>query len=334
MKKMMSISERTDNVKKAVFFARSSIPRFVIQETGMSAYAALQGIFPALLASLAFVTLTTAVGAGSGAFMGSFAAGIGAVPMGVAGGSVGFKAGLWILNIVGLAFLVEYMGGSLWEAVRHIEAGIKQAWGPKSQYDWVNDGNVFDASEKIAHGVAILIRCILEGIVLYLTVKGASKLPEVVANLKRSKFGEGFAVWVEQNYQQMLSNPKLNRRVGTGAAAAEKPVRVLDHTGVPEQPRPPYAHLNDHPSVGPKKAFTRAQKRNILEENKLKNDGVICSDKSGAQAIQPEQHTKGVSPPSNEAHIDHIEPRSAGGTNSYSNAQVLTREENLSKGAK
>ncbi|HID69173.1 MAG TPA: HNH endonuclease [Desulfobacterales bacterium] len=92
--------------------------------------------------------------------------------------------------------------------------------------------------------------------------------------------------------------------------------------------------MEDHPSVGPSKPFTQAQKRNILTENKAKNNGVIRSDLSGARAVQAQQHTKGVTPPPNDAHIDHIVPRSKGGTNSYSNAQVLTREENLKKGTK
>ena len=239
MKKMMKTSERIGNVKRALWFAQGKVPRYVMQETGMAAYDAVKAIIPALLVSLALVTLTTVVGAGAGAAIGSLGAGVGAVPLGVAGGSFGFKAGLWILNIVGLAVLIEYMGSSLWEATRHIEAGVRRAWGPTEECRYYPcDGDVFGASEEIALGVAIVIRCILEGIVLYLTVKGVSRLPELTANLKRSKFGETFAVWVEQNYEQMLSNPKLTRRVGTGAAK-DQPSRVLtDHTTMQEQPRP------------------------------------------------------------------------------------------------
>jgi hypothetical protein len=239
MKRMMKTSERISNVKSALWFAQRKVPRYVMQETGMAVYDAVKAIIPALLVSLAFVTLTTVVGAGAGAAVGSLGAGVGAVPLGVAGGSIGFKAGLWILNIVGLAFLIEYMRGSLWEATRHIEAGVRRAWGPTEKYPYYPyDGDVFGASEEIALGAAIVIRCILEGIVLYLTVKGVSRLPELIANLKRSKFGETFAVWVEQNYEQMLSNPKLTRRVGTGTAK-DQPARVLtDHATMQEQPRP------------------------------------------------------------------------------------------------
>jgi hypothetical protein len=83
-----------------------------------------------------------------------------------------------------------------------------------------------------------LIRLVLEGIVLYLTARGIAKLPELVAQLRNSRLGEGFAVWVEKNHQRLMSNPKLMQSSGAGGVAA-KPVRTLtDHTTVKEQPRP------------------------------------------------------------------------------------------------
>ncbi|HQN01353.1 MAG TPA: hypothetical protein PLL36_09775, partial [Candidatus Hydrogenedentes bacterium] len=117
----MSTGQRIKNVRNALFFAKDKIPSQVVEETGMAAYQAVRGIIPALLASLAVVTLTTVLGAAGGAVIGSLGAGVGAVPLGIAGGSAGFEAGLWILSIVGLAFLVEYMGNGLWEAMRHIQ---------------------------------------------------------------------------------------------------------------------------------------------------------------------------------------------------------------------
>ncbi|HTA31224.1 MAG TPA: HNH endonuclease signature motif containing protein [Candidatus Cybelea sp.] len=77
--------------------------------------------------------------------------------------------------------------------------------------------------------------------------------------------------------------------------------------------------------------FTQAQKRNILDANRQKNKGILRSDQSGEQAVQPQQSTKGVKPPDNEAQVDHIQPKSLGGPNSYKNAQVLTRKENIQK---
>jgi 5-methylcytosine-specific restriction endonuclease McrA len=77
--------------------------------------------------------------------------------------------------------------------------------------------------------------------------------------------------------------------------------------------------------------FTQAQKQMILEANRQRNGGFIRSDRSGEILVPPTRHVPNVSPPINEAHIDHIMPRSKGGANSFDNAQVLSRTENLKK---
>lgn len=87
--------------------------------------------------------------------------------------------------------------------------------------------------------------------------------------------------------------------------------------------------MKDHPSVGPGKVYTQSQKKKILEENMKRNGGELRSDLSGKPLVKAQQHKKGVTPPQNEAHIDHICERCTGGTNSFGNARVLSREENL-----
>ena len=80
--------------------------------------------------------------------------------------------------------------------------------------------------------------------------------------------------------------------------------------------------------------FTKRQKRQILEQNKRLNGGVIKSDKSGKILDPPTRSVKGQKANMNQAEIDHIEPRSKGGDNSSPNAQVLSKEENVKKGDK
>jgi len=82
------------------------------------------------------------------------------------------------------------------------------------------------------------------------------------------------------------------------------------------------------------KAFTQAQKKLILDANKAKNGGKLTSDMSGDELVPACKSQKGVTPPPNEAQVDHIVPKSQGGANSADNAQVLSRTENRAKSNK
>ncbi|WP_444458794.1 HNH endonuclease domain-containing protein [Ruminococcus bicirculans (ex Wegman et al. 2014)] len=55
---------------------------------------------------------------------------------------------------------------------------------------------------------------------------------------------------------------------------------------------------------------------------------------SGKELVPTTQSKLNVTPDPLEVQIDHIKPRSIGESNSYSNAQVLSREENFFKSNK
>lgn len=120
---------------------------------------------------------------------------------------------------------------------------------------------------------------------------------------------------------------------GVGLAAARSGTGGAGHAAGGKG-NAPYSHIPDSKSVGPGKKFTQAQKQKIIEENLKKNGGTIKSDLSGKELVPAQKSQKGVKPSPNEVQIDHINPKSKGGSNSNSNAQVLSREENRKKSNK
>jgi hypothetical protein len=93
-----------------------------------------------------------------------------------------------------------------------------------------------------------------------------------------------------------------------------------------------YSGLKEPRKVGDGLTTTSAQRKRILEENKKNNGGVLKSDGDGRVLSSPKQSKKGEKMDMNQAEVDHIKPRSKGGSNSNSNQRVISKEENLKKG--
>ncbi|MCF0242842.1 MAG: hypothetical protein HUK25_09395 [Treponema sp.] len=96
----------------------------------------------------------------------------------------------------------------------------------------------------------------------------------------------------------------------------------------------PYSNLPESSNVGPGKPFTQAQKKAIINENMNRNGGIVRSDGDGRVLTKPTKNMKSVTPSPDEWQIDHIYPKSLGDSNSNSNAQVLSRDENIYKSNK
>jgi hypothetical protein len=84
----------------------------------------------------------------------------------------------------------------------------------------------------------------------------------------------------------------------------------------------------------PGKSFTRKGKETVVNDNKAKNGGKTVCENCGVETTKPQQSQKGVTPPENETNVDHINPKSNGGSGTPDNGQVLCRGCNLDKGPK
>jgi len=95
-----------------------------------------------------------------------------------------------------------------------------------------------------------------------------------------------------------------------------------------------YSNLeSNHPRMKHKEGavYDQTRKKAVYTENRNRNNGVLRRDKTGKVLETPSKSVKGVKPPVNEAQVDHILARAHGGTNSFSNAQVIERSVNIAK---
>lgn len=243
---------RAKNIVTALWFAKGYLPSAVRRETGEALDEVLSAILPSILMALAVVAGSTLVGITAGALTGGLlGAGIGAVPGAIAGGNLGFSAGMWILEWMGLAFLAVHVGKNMHEVTWMLKRAFDTAWGfeardrfglsssdKMSQFNMPGFSQVTQSAQMFAQAVAILIRLVLEGIVLYITARGVAQVPQLVAQLRTSRLGAGFASWVGKNHQRLMSNPKLSRRATGTGMVPEKPAPTLtDHRTMQALPR-------------------------------------------------------------------------------------------------
>jgi hypothetical protein len=80
--------------------------------------------------------------------------------------------------------------------------------------------------------------------------------------------------------------------------------------------------------------FTKKDKEIVKQDNASRNEGKTVCENCGIETVPAEQHKKGVTPPKNEAHVDHVVPKTKGGAGDPDNGQVLCRDCNLKKGDK
>jgi hypothetical protein len=233
------IEERARAVGDAFDSALRYTPHAIYEATGQELHEMVGGLIPGLLMLLGVLAGTTTlgavlgalIGAAIGALMGAPAFGVGAIPAAYAGAvgggelgaQLGFEAGIALLEYMGLAFLIAYIGKRLLQAGEVAGQAVIMAWGSvdnRRTQPIVIDG----AAHRLAFAVALVFRGVLQGIIAFLLAKGtaaaASRVPELVARLRASKLGAGFAEWIEKNWSRLLKEEKLKEEIGEGDEGA------------------------------------------------------------------------------------------------------------------
>ena len=83
------------------------------------------------------------------------------------------------------------------------------------------------------------------------------------------------------------------------------------------------------PTAG--KNFSKTTKQGALQDNANTNGGTPVCENCSQPVVPGQKGTKGVTPPGNQAEIDHIQPKSQNGYATLQNAQVLCRDCNAAK---
>ncbi len=168
--------------------------------------------------------LGAVVGGAGGAAAGAGVLSIPAAGAGAAGGLlVGANLGLWVLTVIGLAHLVDYVGQALPEMADHYAKGFGQAWaagelGPDETAKRAE--LMYRATERFAQGHVQLLIALLIGIVMYLT-RGQLRKALLIDEIAASKLGKGFADWVARNEQELLTHPALQPQKTPGQVLQE-----------------------------------------------------------------------------------------------------------------
>lgn len=226
---------------------------------------------------------------------GFFVGGVGAVPGAVAGAAAGSQVGIWVLTLLGLKSLAEYMVDALPQAMRYYEQGFRRAWGDAPQGNRPNTTamvpaapNVQQAAMDFGNGHVIVIAAMLMAVVAYLT-RGKGDKGALLKEIRQSpRLGPKVANWVQANEGKLVNHPTLNPRL-KAATPHQPPARPQAQTPSQMAGKPPArAAQAPTPAAGPKPAPAAAPtaKPKSIKEATTAEKGVFGEAKADDRMIQ------------------------------------------------
>jgi hypothetical protein len=92
-----------------------------------------------------------------------------------------------------------------------------------------------------------------------------------------------------------------------------------------------YSHIADPKNLDASTKPTPRQVREMKEANRAQNGGTLRDDVTGEEMVDSAKSERGVTPPPNEAQVDHVIPVDAGGTRTQKNLELRTQYNNRLK---
>ena len=179
----------------------------------------LREVINDVLAVLRQCLIVMVTSTGGGALIGGLAGGIGGVGVGAipgvaVGAAAGAQVGEWILIVMGLKVLAEYIVRDMPAIARNYRDGLRQAWLAASppalpqQQVQVDAFALQSAASTLARGHVAMFVLLLMGIVAYLA-RGRGTIGELADNVRSSKLGARFADWMVRNEGKLNTEPRL-----------------------------------------------------------------------------------------------------------------------------
>ena len=222
-------ARRAASVYEAYLLGYLYAPAAIAHHTGMDdLWPLLKGLAKGLLQMLAILGAFMAIGGAAGAAVGwVFGLGVGALPAGVAGAKLGLDFGLALMTWLGLGVLLVDIAVGIPEVAGKVGNAAAMAWNAPDCSS--PDSQVDAAGRLFADGLGKLMLLILMAIVARLTAgqlraanaRVATSSADLVAQLRQSKLGGGFADWVAANADKLVNNPRLRGHNAVGGTAAK-----------------------------------------------------------------------------------------------------------------
>lgn len=169
-----NIEQKIKDFQAAKNYASAAMGSVFAKRLGEGAHELVEGLITAMIATAGVLVASTAIGA----IIGAFAGGVGAAP----GAAIGFEIGTWVLEWLGLGFLVVWGVGKLTQVFGALGTFVSKVWNANGDQKQLQEAGV-----ALADALAILSVSALQILVTMGIAKG---LGAVMKGLANSRFGK------------------------------------------------------------------------------------------------------------------------------------------------